>query len=168
MRGLWSSLAVAAGLMAATPAPAQVLDFEALSGWRDDDHAAALQTFLATCDLIDEPDWTPICALAADVPLDDASARAFFELFFKPVVIGEPPALFTGYYEPELNGSPVRTSRFAWPIYRKPPELREGQQWHPRSVIEGGILAGAGLRSPGWMIRWTCSSCRFRGRAASG
>lgn len=145
MRGVWLSVLVAAGLMTAAPAPAQMLDFESLSGWRDDDHAAALETFLATCDLIDQPDWKPVCALAADVPKDGPSARAFFELFFKPVKVGEPPALFTGYYEPELNGSPVRTPRFAWPIYRKPPEVRDGQQWHPRSVIESGILAGRGL-----------------------
>ncbi len=131
--------------MGAGPATAEVLEFEALAGWREDDHGAALQTFLSTCDLIDAPDWAPICALAADVPGDNTSARAFFELFFKPVVVGAPPALFTGYYEPELNGSPIRTSRFAWPIYRKPPEVRDGQQWHPRSVIESGILAGRGL-----------------------
>ena len=145
MRGALLHFCLAAGLMAAAPATAQVLDFEQLEGWHDDDHAAALATFLVTCDLIDAPDWRPICALAADVPQDDASARAFFELVFKPVVIGDPPALFTGYFEPELHGSPVRTPRFAWPIYRKPPEVRDGQQWHPRSVIEGGILAGRGL-----------------------
>lgn len=145
MRRLWLFLSVAAGLMAAAPTRAQVLEFEALTGWQEDDHAAALQTFLSTCDLIDAPDWGPICALAADVPRDDASARAFFELFFKPVLVGEPPALFTGYYEPELNGSPVRTPRFAWPIYRKPPEVKDGIQWHPRSVIDSGILAGRGL-----------------------
>lgn len=145
MRWLGISLLVAAGLMGTGPSSAEVLEFEALAGWREDDHGAALQTFLSTCDLIDAPDWAPICALAADVPVDNDSARAFFELFFKPVVVGAPPALFTGYYEPELNGSPVRTSRFAWPIYRKPPEVRDGQQWHPRSVIESGILAGRGL-----------------------
>ena len=145
MRRLWRNLCLAVGLMAATPAPAQVLDFEALEGWRDDDHAAALATFLATCDLIEAPDWRPICTLAADVPKDGTSARAFFELFFKPVVIGDPPALFTGYFEPELNGSPVRTPRFVWPIYRKPPEVMDGQQYYPRSVIDGGALAGRGL-----------------------
>ena len=145
MWGRLLSLWLAALAMTAAPAPAQVLDFESLSGWREDDHAAALITFLATCSLIDEPDWKPICALAADIPQDNASARAFFEMVFKPVVIGTPPALFTGYFEPELNGSPTRTPRFAWPIYRKPPEVRDGQQWHPRSVIDSGILAGRGL-----------------------
>ncbi len=142
---LWRTLCLAAALMAPLPAAAQMLEFESLEGWYEDDHAAALKTFLATCDLIDAPDWRPVCKLAADVPRDGASARSFFELFFKPVVIGNPPALFTGYYEPELNGSPVRTPRFAWPIYRKPPELTEGQVWHPRSVIDGGFLAGRGL-----------------------
>ncbi|MFZ1470913.1 MAG: MltA domain-containing protein [Paracoccaceae bacterium] len=131
--------------MSAPPSIAQVLDFESLSGWQEDAHGQALTTFLATCDLIDAPDWQPICALAQDVPKDDASARAFFELFFKPVVIGTPPALFTGYFEPELAGSPVRTPRFAWPIYRKPPELTEGQQYLPRSAIDAGAMAGRGL-----------------------
>lgn len=142
---LWRTLCLVAALMAPLPAAAQMLEFEALEGWREDDHAAALTTFLATCDLIDAPDWRPICRLAAEVPRDGASARSFFELFFRPVVIGDPPALFTGYYEPELNGSPVRTPRFAWPIYRKPPELTEGQAWHSRAVIDGGLLAGRGL-----------------------
>ena len=145
MRGLWRNLCLAVALMAPLPAAAQVLEFESLDGWYEDDHAVALKTFLATCDLIDAADWRPICKLAADVSLEEASARSFFELFFKPVVIGTPPALFTGYYEPELNGSPVRTPRFAWPIYRKPPELTEGQVWHSRATIDGGLLAGRGL-----------------------
>ena len=131
--------------MAAQPAPAEMLEFDALDGWYDDNHVEALQTFLRTCDLIDQPDWQPVCAVAADVPQDDASARSFFELFFKPVVVGNPPALFTGYFEPELDGSPVRTGRFQYPIYRRPPELREGMVYHSRSAIEGGAIAGRGL-----------------------
>ena len=83
MRAPFRILAAVAALMAAAPAPAQMLDFEALDGWREDSHADALATFLRTCDLIDAPDWRPICAVAADVPKDDISARSFFELFFK-------------------------------------------------------------------------------------
>ena len=131
--------------MAAPPAMAQILEFDALDGWYDDTHSEALVTFLRTCDLIDAPEWRPICALAADVPQDDASARSFFELFFKPVMVGEPPALFTGYFEPELEGSPVRTGRFQYPIYRRPPELRDGTVYHSREAIEKGALAGRGL-----------------------
>lgn len=131
--------------MTATPAAAELLTFEDLDGWYEDNQTEGLIAFLETCDALDAPDWRPICKLARDVPQDDASARSFFELFFKPVLIGAPPALFTGYYEPELPGSPVRTPRYAYPIYRKPPELTEGQVWQPRSVIEGGLLRGRGL-----------------------
>jgi membrane-bound lytic murein transglycosylase A len=140
-------LALAVAMMAATPAPvpAQVLDFADLDGWAEDDHAAALQAFRTTCEALSDADWAPLCALAQDAGRTDAAARQFFELFFRPVLVGTPPALFTGYYEPELRGSLTRSPRYAWPLYRKPPELAEGQLWHPRSVIEGGILRGRGL-----------------------
>lgn len=131
--------------MTAPPATAQILDFENLDGWEADDHRAALTTFLQTCDLLTAPDWVPLCRLAADANQTDASARAFFELFFRPVMIGAPPALFTGYYEPELDGSPVRTPRFSWPIYRRPPELQDGQTFYDRATIENGALRGRGL-----------------------
>lgn len=131
--------------MTATPAPAQMLDFEALDGWPEDNHRAALTAFLETCDKLDAPDWQPICRLAADAGASDASAKAFFELMFKPVLIGDPPALFTGYYEPELDGSPIRTPRFAYPIYARPPELQDGQVYHDRATIESGALRGRGL-----------------------
>lgn len=131
--------------MTVAPARAQILDFENLDGWEGDDHQAALKTFLETCDLLTAADWVPICRFAADANKTDAAARAFFELFFRPVMIGDPPALFTGYYEPELEGSPVRTPRFAWPIYRRPPELQDGQVFYDRATIENGALRGRGL-----------------------
>lgn len=137
--------ALALAMTVPGPARAEMLPFEALQGWAEDDHRAALDTFLQTCDLLDGPDWQPICRLAADVPPSDAAARAFFEMFFRPVIIGDPPALFTGYYEPELPGSLTRTPRFAWPIYRRPPELRDGQVFHDRAAIEAGALRGRGL-----------------------
>jgi membrane-bound lytic murein transglycosylase A len=131
--------------MTAAPIKAQVLDFEALDGWNADTQLAALTAFRQTCDLLDGDDWGPICKVAADIGETDAAARQFFELFFKPVLIGDPPALFTGYYEPELAGSPVRTARYNWPIYKRPPELPDGQVWYSRAVIDGGILQGRGL-----------------------
>lgn len=127
-----------------TPAPAQMLDFEGLDGWAQDDHRAALTAFLETCEKLAD-DWVPICHLAADAGATDASARAFFELMFKPVLIGNPPALFTGYYEPELRGSSQRTPRFAYPIYARPPELQDGQVYLDRAAIERGALRGRGL-----------------------
>jgi membrane-bound lytic murein transglycosylase A len=132
-------------LLMTHPATAQVYDFESLDGWAQDDHLAALRTFRRTCDQLTRPDWQPLCRVAQDVDDNQAAARQFFEILFKPALIGTPPALFTGYYEPVLQGSPIRTARFAYPIYRRPPELHDGIAWYDRATIESGILRGRGL-----------------------
>jgi membrane-bound lytic murein transglycosylase A len=143
-RRFLSVLALVLGLSPMT-APAEVLEFESLPGWAEDDHLAALHSFLTTCDLIKGEDWPPLCRVAQDASASPAAARDFFELFFKPVIIGTPPALFTGYFEPELDGSYSRTAHYAYPIYRRPPELLDGQVWYDRATIERGILRGRGL-----------------------
>ena len=126
-------------------ADTRLLTFQDLAGWSQDDHLAALQSFLVTCDLLKGAEWPPICAVAQEAANNPAAAKSFFELFFRPVMVGTPPALFTGYFEPELYGSTTRTSRFAWPVYRRPPELKDGMTWHDRATIERGILRGRGL-----------------------
>ncbi len=143
---------VAVGLVAAMAATApvakaeqtrKILTFQDLDGWRADDHRAALDVFLSTCGDLRGAEWAALCALAATHP----KPRAFFELFFRPVLIEDgSPALFTGYFEPELAGSRKRSARFRFPLYRKPPELRSGELWFTREEIEGGgILDGRGL-----------------------
>ena len=135
---------VLGAMSVAGPAASDVLGFDQLEDWALDDHSAALSVFVQTCDLIDAPDWEPVCALARDVAPD--AARSFFELFFRPVLVGAPPALFTGYYEPELLGSPVRTPRFSQPLYRRPPELADDAPWYSRVEIDtAGHLQGRGL-----------------------
>ncbi|WP_299700580.1 murein transglycosylase A [uncultured Tateyamaria sp.] len=120
-----------------------VLDFDALDGWAQDDHAAALTTFRNTCQDMDDPDWRSLCALAGDVP----DARAFFELFFRPVLIEDgAPALFTGYFEPELDGSRRRSARYRFPVYAMPPEARHIRPWLTRrQILEGPVMQGRGL-----------------------
>jgi len=120
-----------------------LLDFDDLRGWALDNHAAALTAFRETCGDLDDPDWMALCALAETQP----SPRTFFELFFRPVLIEDgDPMLFTGYFEPELNGSRVRTDRFRYPLYRLPPEAKRNQPWYTRAQIEEqAILAGRGL-----------------------
>ena len=150
MRGAARLFAWAAGPLCALgltmAAHAQMLEFSDLDGWAADNHRAALSTFIDTCALLRDPDWTPICRLAPQAMDTDASARSFFEMLFRPVRIGEGQALFTGYYEPELPGSTIRTPRFAYPIYARPPEVQDGQQWLDRGAIEGsGALRGRGL-----------------------
>jgi membrane-bound lytic murein transglycosylase A len=122
--------------------PVQLIGFDQLDGWEEDDHSAALGVFRNTCMDFDEPDWRSLCAIADTAP----DARTFFELFFRPVIIGgDQTALFTGYFEPELDGSRTRTARFRFPVYRVPPEVGDGQ-WLSRAEIETtGILEGRDL-----------------------
>ena len=132
-----------------TPLPAlavtsyTILSFDELEGWDKDDHQAAMDAFRETCGDLNKTDWPSICALATSQP----DAKIFFELLFRPVLIedGE-PALFTGYFEPELSGSRRRSFKYRYPIYAMPPELNEGQLWHTREAIENEkLLAGRGL-----------------------
>lgn len=143
MRG--AALAVFFAMSLGQPSAAQVLSFNDLAGWGEDDHLSALNTFLVTCNQLDGADWQPICKLAASATTSPQAAKSFFEMVLRPIVIGTPPALFTGYYEPELPGSLTKTRRFPYPIYRKPPDLRDGETYYDRKSIEAGALRGRGL-----------------------
>jgi membrane-bound lytic murein transglycosylase A len=62
---------------------------------------------------------------------------------------GKGAVLFTGYYEPVLNGSLEATDRYRYPIYRVPADLPANGTTAPylsRREIDGGqALAGRGL-----------------------
>jgi membrane-bound lytic murein transglycosylase A len=120
-----------------------ILDFSDLEQWERDDHTAALRVFQETCPDLDAPDWRAICAAAPTF----GSARAFFEILFRPVLIENGnPALFTGYFEPELDGARVPSARYRYPLYRKPPEARPGRKWLTRAEIETTeVMKGRGL-----------------------
>ncbi|TCP40297.1 murein transglycosylase A [Rhodovulum marinum] len=136
------AVAMSAG-PARADAPVEILGFDDLKGWDRDDHAEALAVFRETCPDLDDPAWSSLCAVAET----QDNARRFFEMFFRPVLIGgSEPALFTGYYEPELHGARQPDARFRYPIYRKPPEMVPGQPWFSRREIEeGDLLKGRGL-----------------------
>jgi membrane-bound lytic murein transglycosylase A len=61
--------------------------------------------------------------------------------------------LFTGYYEIELEGSLVPSARFPYPLYKRPPDLLDGEanpgqagSYYTRREIDGeGKLRGRGL-----------------------
>ncbi|MEL6600865.1 MAG: MltA domain-containing protein [Pseudomonadota bacterium] len=127
----------------------QRLSYAELSGWSDDDHAAALAAFRRTCrpgresPLLVDQDWDGVCA-ALEHAYDP---KAFFEATFEPVLItNDTDALFTGYFEPELRASRTFSPRFRHPLYRPPPELAgAAKPWLSRGEIEGGALEGRGL-----------------------
>ncbi len=120
-----------------------ILSFDKLEGWAKDDHAAAFQTFVNTCKDMKEPDWRAICAYAKSGP----DPRDFFELLFRPVLMDDgQDALFTGYFEPELDGSLYRSERYNFPVYKMPPEARERRPWLTRrELLESGVMDGRGL-----------------------
>lgn len=126
-----------AGVVAVTSASAsdvsyEVLSFDDLDGWAADDHAAALKTFLNTCRDMKDPDWGAVCRFAAEEP----EPRQFFELFFRPVVIDDgKEALFTGYFEPELEGDLYPSARYRYPVYKMPREALAQRPWLTRRQI---------------------------------
>ena len=138
------SRAGAAAVTDAKPGPPrfEATTFDEVPGWRQDDHAAALQAFLRSCPILISasragnragavaisPALLSVCDLAiryAGTLVSPESARAFFETQFKPhrVVHSGPAGMLTGYYEPVIEGSRTRTSKFTAPVLRRPPEL---------------------------------------------
>jgi membrane-bound lytic murein transglycosylase A len=119
-----------------------VIGWNRLDGWAEDDHAAALDVFRETGAALGA-EW----GAAREAAEGARDAQAFFEAHFRPVLVTDgKPALFTGYYEPEIPGSPVRTGAFRQAIYRLPPEVSEGTVWRSRAEIETqGLLEGRGL-----------------------
>ncbi len=141
--------AIAGVIMTASAAGAEtthrVLEFSELDGWELDDHNAAFRVFLGTCQDFDDYDWSTLCAVAqsGEVP----NPKAFFELFFRPVLIedGQAP-LFTGYFEPELDGSRYPTARFKYPVYKMPPEAKSAGRWLTRrEILTTGVMDNRGL-----------------------
>lgn len=149
MRRLVRAACVAASLAAAGMAGAEVshslLGFDALDGWEKDDHGKALAAFTETCGDLKGPDWNAICAVA--LRQKPEGARAFFELFFRPVLTqDDQDALFTGYFEPELNGSRFPSGRFRYPLYKMPPEARGVSRWlSRREILTSGAMDNRGL-----------------------
>ena len=101
--------------------------FSALPGWSEAQLEPSLRAFLAGCPraggaLIDA------CALASSVPPgDEAAARRFFETAFAAYALvggdGADTGLLTGYYEPLLRGSRVKSALYRYPVYGVPDDL---------------------------------------------
>jgi membrane-bound lytic murein transglycosylase A len=118
--------------------------FASIAGWSQDDASAALAAFRITCDQLRTmspqaplggtgeaarlgghvADWLASCR-AADAA---SNPRGFFETWFQPYAVGNATTdqwrgLFTGYYEPEYQGSRTRAPGFAAPLRRLPADL---------------------------------------------
>jgi membrane-bound lytic murein transglycosylase A len=158
--------------------------FGDLPGWESDDHAAAFSAF-RRCALraltkpyrsgslgIEASAFAPAYEEArAAPPSGPDEARNFFERHFCPARIAADSGergFVTGFYEPEIDASPVRTEKFGVPLLARPDDLvdidddnrpagmdpylafarstAEGfVEYHDRAAIEEGALAGRGL-----------------------
>lgn len=124
-------------------AKTELLDWADLNGWERDDHSEAMAVFQETCGDLKDGDWPSICQLSKN----STNPKVFFERVFRPVLVtdGAEP-LFTGYYEPELDGSRTRSLVYNVPLYRKPDDAPGNGPWLTREQLtETGILEGRGL-----------------------
>lgn len=122
--------AVAPPAVAAPPvAPFAPSKWETLPDWQTMDLQASWAAFLQSCRALkNKPAWQGTCARADGLAQpDNASLREFFEQGFTPYQVfnadGSSQGLITGYYEPRLSGSRVRTDRFRYPLYAAPDDL---------------------------------------------
>ena len=178
--GLALCLAAASGPAAAhgmkfRNAQVEPLSFAKLDGWKNDDQAAAFQTYMKSCGAILQgtravraarPVYGGLykacekaAALAAAGSVDRAQARKFFEDNFKPVrILPEvhtygyytgADGFYTGYYEAEVAGSRVKTKDYNVPFYGVPAKIAGKKSTvfsqYNRTEIEKGVLAGKGL-----------------------
>jgi membrane-bound lytic murein transglycosylase A len=110
-------------------APFAVSKWEMLPDWQTVDLQPAWSAFSQSCNALKaRPAWQPICARASGMTQPDNDAlRSFFEQSFTPYQVYNPDGtsqgLITGYYEPRLYGSRVRTTRFRYPLYGPPGDL---------------------------------------------
>ena len=134
--------------------------FNDLPGWKNSNVQTSLAAFVRSCDALKRKpssspmagvgyagrigDWEAICS-KLPAQTSGTSARAFFESNFTPLEVkrgdGE-PALFTGYYEPELSASRTRHDRFQAPIYGMPANLVMANLGDFRPEWRGEKLAG--------------------------
>ena len=143
-----------------------------LTGWNDDDQAAAFGAFRKSCGAIlnatkalraARPVYGAlynVCQSAAPAGALDTAAgarllRKQFQADADRRPRGEPGGFFTGYYETEIEGSRVRSPEYNVPLYGKPADLvsagngkfvrKGGTPYYDRTEIEDGALAGQGL-----------------------
>lgn len=115
--------------------------FSDLPGWRKSDPRAALSAFGRSCAVLSAKsttqamtglyggtagDWQSVCTKRPAQEVSAAQARSFFERWFVPFQISagdRADGLFTGYYEPQLNGSRTQHGRYQTPVYALPDDL---------------------------------------------
>jgi len=127
------------------------VSFAALPGWGTGQQAQAWPALLASCARLagrpEHAQWDAPCSAARSLPdPDDAQAREFFERHFEPrELVGSwwrRKALFTGYYEPLLEGARAPSERYRYPVYATPPDLVRVELSALYPELKGKVVRG--------------------------
>ncbi|WP_417687248.1 murein transglycosylase A [Roseibium sp.] len=123
------------GISTAQAAPGLVrTSFDKISGWNTDDHASALTAFVRVCRQapqvfkkkpldLSSARVRELCARGeAALGRGNEDARSFFESEFTPHHFSS-SGFLTGYFEPELPASRIKTDDFATPLLKAPEGL---------------------------------------------
>ncbi len=137
---------------ASPPAPIApafgVAKWEMLPDWQALDVAPSWPAFMQSCNALKaRPHWQDVCVRAAQVDRNDGAAqRAFYQEWFVPYQVfnpdGSEQGMITGYYEPLLKGSRVKTARFRYPLYGVPDDLLEIDLGDAYPQLKGQRLRG--------------------------
>lgn len=104
-------------------------NWAALEGFEQDNLQAAWGGLQASCDVLKKNElWRNACETMLKLPSPtQAEARALLQEYFSPWQVTNPDGsntgLITGYYEPLLKGSRIRTERYRYPLYQRPDDL---------------------------------------------
>ena len=106
------------------------VSWQQIPGWQEDDLSAAWPAWLESCRAMVKRNstrsWSGVCDRAKTVSgSNPQGVRRYFEDTFQAYLMrsnstGSETGLVTGYYEPFMNGSRVRTSRYTVPLYGYP------------------------------------------------
>ena len=136
--------------------------FQNLDGWNDAEYnfLLAKKTVLQMCNLVQKrnsiqfknqlfhlgtaQDYFLLCSLLSKLKHDE-DIKFFFEKNFTSLKNNSYDGTFTGYYRIELDASKKRTSKYKYPIYKRPSNLKNGEEYYTREQISRGALSGRGL-----------------------
>ncbi len=143
------------------------VEYGQLDGWKADLQGQPLKALQRSCGVMGRlpamraigrdaiagyaRDWREPCAASKSIDVrDHAAARDFFEIWFEPFLVtynGDDEGLFTGYYEPTLEGSLTPNSQYTTPLLARPKNLvtvRLGEfnrEWSGEKIA-GQVIAG--------------------------
>jgi membrane-bound lytic murein transglycosylase A len=132
----------------AVPSPATRQSPAGLEGWHADGLVDLRGALEGQCALRRPPgDWAALCRELWTVPIGDAvGLRNWIAQRFaaRPLLSasGQTTGLITGYHEPELQGSRVRSLRHPVPLHRVPERNRGSARATRESIERGNLLQG--------------------------